>query len=167
MSLPVPVHLTDFLAQSPRPFVTLFQTASRTAAVEIMFISAAQKWSLFRGCRWGELFFISGKADLREKFLVVSRSQPARPRVFWWVVFFCGGWWIDHIWDLVDCLHLGGLFHFGCCIWGLMDPLVVRWFVWAFSRSFLIGGFGVTLFFCPSFSFSYFLFFFTNKGCCS
>ncbi len=35
MSLPVPVHLTDFLAPSPYPFVTLFQTASRTAAVEI------------------------------------------------------------------------------------------------------------------------------------
>jgi hypothetical protein len=28
-------HLTDFLAPSPRQFVTLFQTASRTAAVEI------------------------------------------------------------------------------------------------------------------------------------
>ncbi len=43
--------LTEFLAPSPRQFVTLFQTASRTAAVEITFISAAQKWSLFRGCR--------------------------------------------------------------------------------------------------------------------
>ncbi len=42
----------------------------------ISFISAAQKWSLFRGCRWGELFSISGKADsVRETFSLCHATE--------------------------------------------------------------------------------------------
>jgi hypothetical protein len=91
----------------------------------------------------------------------VSRSQPACPSVFFgWGVFFGVIWWIVHIWNLVDCPHLGGLFHFGCYIWGLMDPL------------FLLGGwygFFSIIFdrrvwrypvFCPFFLFLFLIFFF-------
>ena len=36
-------------------------TASQTAAVEIMYISAEQKWSLFLGCREASFSLFSGK----------------------------------------------------------------------------------------------------------